>query len=494
MSRSKIPVFLLIVSIAALYGRYLWTPLVFDDQYFFDQKTLDYNAHLHFALRWLPFATFAWTAKLLGLELVWLHLGNLLLHAGNCILIYFLLHKLFSETLPPPEKKALSYRWLAFFGALWFALHPVSVYATQYLVQRSMLFATFFSLLSLLAYLKGLPEGKKGWFLASAACYLLAVFSKEHAVMLPAVVLAATLLYESPSKKLFSRIAFPYFFFFAIGILVILLKRNLLGVAYEPYAGEALANMPERSHAYLLSVMTQCLLFFKYLFLWIVPSPAWLSVDMREPVAESLSDWRYLAASLGFLAYGLLAVRLLFYRGKRGLLGFALFFPWILFPTELSAIHFQEPFVLYRSYLWMAGFPALLPIIFHKMERKSTLSVLLGVSIAFVPISINRLETFRTSLALWDDAAVLIQARPGLFGEERIYHNRGNALARAGLMHDALKDYDKAMKIHPDAFLYNDRGAAYYYLHRYPEALADYDRSIRLLPGYARPYLGRGWC
>ena len=60
------------------------------------------------------------------------------------------------NAMPNPPRIALSPSWLAFFGALIFALHPAAVYAVAYLNQRSTLMATLFTLVMWRLFLEGL--------------------------------------------------------------------------------------------------------------------------------------------------------------------------------------------------------------------------------------------------------------------------------------------------------------------------------------------------
>src|SRR5262249_40825850 len=78
----------------------------------------------------------------------------------------------------------------AFAGAALFAVHPVAVYGAGYLVQRSILLATLFSVLSLLMFLRGLRSGRVSDALGAGLLYAVAVLSKEHAILLPAAAAA----------------------------------------------------------------------------------------------------------------------------------------------------------------------------------------------------------------------------------------------------------------------------------------------------------------
>ena len=96
--------------------------------------------------------------------------------------------------------------------------------------------------------------------------------------------------------------------------------------------------------------------------------------------------------------------------------------------------------------------------------------------------------------------ALLTKARPPkpLSGNSQsisaeTYFLRGNAKYDLGLYHEAISDYDKAIRLKPDdAKAYGNRGLAKYNLKKYFAAIADYDTAIRLNPDDANPYIGRG--
>lgn len=491
--------FALLAAVSLLYASFLWNPILFDDSYFFlDSAGVRAFGHSFtpLELRWLPYATLSWTVNIFGFDLIWLRLGNLLLHAANGILIFLLFRALISRI--ELREGGLSATWLSLFGALLFCWHPVAVYCAAYLVQRSTLMSTLFVLLMLLMYWRGVESGRMRWLAAAGVCYFLALFSKQHSLMAPLAALALTPLIRPLSWSLF-RGLIPFFIGCgAIGGLMILKSWGLLGSAYEPGAQDFLQRMAESqsgrevTHAYGLSVLTQVTLFFKYWALWLMPNPAWMSVDMRDPFAESLLDGPRLAGLAAFVGYAVLAVWLLLQRGGRAVLGFAMLFPWVMFMTELSVVRIQEPFVLYRSYLWMSVGILVVPLMFMKMQAKPAALSLVLICLAMLPLSWDRLTTFSHPLLLWDDAAKLIegaQPRPGM---ERIYHNRATALSRTPLKEEALADYTMAIQLKPDySFAYNDRGAVYFELKRYAEAMKDFETAIALNPNYANAYQGR---
>ncbi|GAB1231610.1 hypothetical protein UT4_00760 [Ferrigenium sp. UT4] len=540
IKRKLIYVMVLICTTAMLYGQFLWNPIVFDDSPFFmvnasGHQPVDDYRYSPLELRSLPYATLAWGKAAFGLDMLHFRIENLLLHAAVAVVLFFFLSRVFgavggsdcacgvgasdpyshglplagvSPTRPVESHGAvglkpdlqtaskLSPDTLAFCAALLFALHPVAVYAAGYLVQRTILMATLFSLLAMLAWLHGDERESKPWLWASAFFYYLAVFSKEHAIMLPAVLLALTVMLHSDWKEKFQRNWTVLLAMCGVALFVLFSKIGILGSVYEPGAPEMLAE-PESNLNYPLSVLTQTWLFFKYAALWLFPNPHWMSVDMREPFATSL--WSgYLAAFFAFLAWGALAGWLLFKRGRLGLLGFALSFPWLMFLPEFSTVRIQESFVLYRSYLWAAGACAVLPLLLDRLDKHMAGVVIAAIALAMIPISMDRLATFSHPLTLWDDAAKLLKQDAPLPGSARIYNNRGLERLELNQFTDARSDFEMAIRLNPNSpFAYTNLGALYLKVGQPEEAIRAFDMAIKIMQSSgrnldSRPFLGKG--
>jgi tetratricopeptide (TPR) repeat protein len=117
---------------------------------------------------------FAVDRALFGRERAWgWHLGNLLWHALNAVLAFRIL-------LPIARRRVLP----ALAGALLFAVHPVTSEAVAWISSRGDLLAVSFLLLALWA----LEREGTGRTVAGGLCCLLACFSKESAVVLPALL------------------------------------------------------------------------------------------------------------------------------------------------------------------------------------------------------------------------------------------------------------------------------------------------------------------
>src|SRR5437762_1725090 len=76
------------------------------------------------------------------------HLTNILLHAANTVLVLLILRRLGATML------------ISGAVALLFAWHPMQVESVAWIAQRKTVLATFFALLSMLAYLR-LSDGRR---------------------------------------------------------------------------------------------------------------------------------------------------------------------------------------------------------------------------------------------------------------------------------------------------------------------------------------------
>jgi len=155
-------------------------------------------AHLHWMLtsvhgaHWLPatWVTFGIDYTVWGMDPFGYHLTNLVLHAANSVLFYFVARWLLKAAMP--DVSNVRAEAAATMAALMFALHPMRVESVAWITERRDVLSGFFWLLALLAYLRA-PErsGTKsgGWKILSLVCYVLAVMAKSITVTLPLVLL-----------------------------------------------------------------------------------------------------------------------------------------------------------------------------------------------------------------------------------------------------------------------------------------------------------------
>lgn len=506
--RKIIPLVMLVCILVGLYGQFLWSPIIFDDLPFFmvdayGAQPVDKYVFSWLEIRSLPYATLAWTKLYFGLNLNNFRLGNLILHIAATLSLYGFLHGLLRAVYIPKKLTSLRPREAAWIGAVFFGMHPIATYAVGYLVQRTIVMATLFALLSMWAYVKGSIEDKSYLLWLCVPLYYFSVFSKEHAIMLPPILLLLTaLLHADWRKKLRER----WVLFTMMGIIamvVIAARKGILGSAYEIEAPSML-GADVGSMAYPLSIITQCKLFFKYVFLWLVPNIQWMSIDMRERFVRSIFSFDLLYV-IGYLAWGGVALRLLLLRGNKGIVGFGMLFPWIFYTSELASIRIQEPFVLYRSYLWASGSVLLLPIGLNNVAKKTIALVFTAVIATFLIFSMERLVTLSDPVLLWNDAKKLVEDKPDILGADRIYYNLGRQLLLDHMLNESEANLKKALEIDPSfAQAHAVLGAVYIERHAWTSAISEYTTarninhqrneppSTTYLMGRAKAYVGAG--
>ena len=493
------PAILLVTALVAaallLYWNSLRYPRVFDDFVLSIGSMRQYAAGwITLAPRWLAVGSFGWIHQVLGPDWLLQRLFNVLVHAGVAAMLFLFLRRLFAIMLPGKDTWPT---WYAFAGACFFLVHPAAVYGVAYLVQRSIAMATLFGLVSLWFFMEGLLRGKRWWLLASAAAYFAAVSAKEHAVMIPAVALALAVLLREISgtgpKALARSLMLPMGLYAAIAVLVTLRYKGLLGTPYELHAEtvlrELVASDPvpaataaslEGKPIWALSIVNQGLLFFRYLATWLLPLPGWMSVDLRTVFPDRLFGWPHAAGFAAWLVWPLATGALLLRGGRAGLAGFALLASWLLSLTEMSTVRLQEPFVLYRSYLWMCLLPAAAPAILWRMPPLWRAVLLTGACLALLPSFHDRLATFSSEIGLWDDAVrKLPEPRPAY--ASRAVRNRGIAYFRAERLSEAQSDFDEALRLDPhNAASWIARGSLDMRLGQNERAVADFDRAIEI--------------
>jgi tetratricopeptide (TPR) repeat protein len=125
--------------------------------------------------RYMPLGWLGWSMErsIFGLNPVSYHLGNVLLHGLNAVLVFLLIRGLFACSSPEGKVRAPLGTWFAAAGALSWALHPLRVEAVAWASGRIYDQATAFLLLSLLAYLRYCtkPDRKHLFYGLSIVCF-----------------------------------------------------------------------------------------------------------------------------------------------------------------------------------------------------------------------------------------------------------------------------------------------------------------------------------
>jgi len=203
------------------------------------------------------------------------HLDNVLLHLLCAALVYLLLNDLFGKGRA------------AFYAALLFAAHPVHTEAVTWISGRSELLWSFFGLASILLFTRS--KGSGGYPTLSVAAYLLALFSKEAAIVVPVMLAVWMLLFEPPRPGerrplQLARRLWPYV---AASAAFISLRLYVIGaVGPQPHQQALYGVSPY--HRFL----TMCRVLFEYIRLSVLPTG--LGTDYLFPPTQTLLEPRVL--------------------------------------------------------------------------------------------------------------------------------------------------------------------------------------------------------
>ncbi len=491
---SSLPYFVVLaLAVMALYWMSLTHGLVFDDARLTDGTVFgQYGALAPLKARLLSYGSFVWVQAIAGEGWAVQRFVNVALHLATAIVVYLLLSRLFEQTAwPPREREAAHFeasRTLALrIGVALFALNPVAVYAVAYLIQRSVVMAALFVALSGLAFLRGLGGGNKAWFAVALACYAAAVLSKEHAVT--AILLAVPLYVfysRPPAKQVVAVAAASLLVLVGAAAALYATYGGIIGTAFDETSRAYVAQLEQlapgvRERLYALSIVNQATRFFQYGLHWFFPLVTEMSIDLRPSFPLTLWGWRQAAGALGYLAVVAGAGWLVLRRSDAvGLAALCVLLPALLFVTEFATVWVQDPFVLYRSYLWALTMPGLVALPLVGLKRGVLYAV--GVTLAglFAVLAFERLLSLRDARTAWADAAakVDLKAPPNAVGRWRPFLNLGADYLEKGQYETALRHFEQAEALgEPLGSARFSIGVTQQQLRRHERALEEFARA-----------------
>lgn len=425
--------------------------------------------------------SFALERAVWGLRPFGFHLTNLLLHGANAVLAFAIL------------KRVSRNADAALLGALLFAAHPAHKGIVN-IADRTGMLAAFLYLGALVLYI-GYRDSKgsnKGWLRYGASVILcaLALFSKEEALTLPAIVILTDwFLFPEELRRNRIRSAALYVPFVLLPLLY-LWVRHAVGMSMGGMA-EAFAVEPFRR------LLTIPRLMLNYIFL--LAFPLNLDFNPRTPLAASgveFSAWTAVAATLLILA----SIPWLLKRCRPAAFGLLWFFIAFvpmsnivpILPEAADTQLFTPIHFLYLPSigLFLCAGLALKGTLdrfgsarVDSLGRRGTVLFLVIVVMAFSLLSLKRNATWKNEIRLFRYIARMHPEDSGM----RV--NLGNAYLAAGNVDDAVAQLEQAVALEPEtAETHNALGLAYFRKGDTGSAIVEFRESIRLEPNDAGPY------
>jgi hypothetical protein len=480
------------VTLAALLLIYLpglGNPPLFDDEILTDGEIFQQYRSLQMRTRMLSYGSFVWVQALFGDGWWKQRLVNLAIHAAVVVALWAFYREILRHIEAPRDEGVAQPRYHespALGVAIgFFALNPVAVYGVAYLVQRSILLATLFVVLGLWLFARGVAEKKPWMHPIALACYALAVLSKEHAILAPLIAIPVYVIVARPrARALATAGALGVLFVAATGAFLLLRFGEIIGKPFDEYSHvylEQLSRLDPNAvgNAYPLSILNEAYLFFHYGLRWFLPWEGWMSINLRPPFPLTFTSFPQMLGIAGYAATLAGGFFLLRFRDWRALVGLSLLMPALLFGSEFATVWVQDPFVLYRSYLWAIGVPGLVLVLTHGPSGRVLAVIGLAVGALLVWQSIDRVLSMRTPEDVWTDAIRKLPNDTRSVGRWFPYLNRGAAYVERDQFNLAIPDFQKSASLGDMGMGAANLGSILSAKGRHREALAALDTAER---------------
>ncbi|HRR72523.1 MAG TPA: tetratricopeptide repeat protein [Syntrophorhabdaceae bacterium] len=447
--------FTIIIVAITVYANALWGVFQFDDY-----NVIVFNPSVHSLKAWWQDAgsgirqllkltyTLNWLA---GPNSFGFHVFNMVCHAVNSFLIYYLTKRLTYNAV------------IAFITALFFAVHPIQTESVTYISGRSSSLMAVFYLGSLLAYTR--VERSSGWGgrwgLFSALLFLLAILTKEVSLTLPfALVLWELCVSEKPIRfmDMLKRQAFHWLIFIASLSVFFLFTRYTRLILFSMNLRSLKSNLLSQLNG-ITSTVSHYLLLNR------------LNIDPDLPV---ISRWS-LTVGIEFLflcvivAAGIFSlVRLIRKKSETSevspqnqkvipqpeiypvIFSFSVF--WFIIQLIPTSTLIPRIDIINERHFYLAGwvifllFSSCIVYVFAKIINNMKCMWVTVIVLAMLAggFTIARNHIYRNEIALWEDT---VKKSPN---KARGYNNLGYAYFLAGRYDDAIRAYKKALEINPN--------------------------------------------
>lgn len=477
---------------AVVYANALHNPFVYDDR---DTVTANPSivdlSNVRFLLAYSPFRpvvniSYGIDHQMWGPTPAGYHATNIALHAAVVVLLFYLIAGLLADAGFTENVRAG-----AFAGAALFAVHPLQTEAVGYVSGRSEVLCACWFLASCLAARRAMRE-RSGWQVTAAAGFgLLALASKEIAVVLPIVLVGYDALL-GPGGSEGRRWRLTRLFIPAALVLVAAALVRLLAFG-------AVAGLPP-VRAALLNLLTQAAVIWRYAGLLIWPQGQSIMHGVHR--AAGLADPLGLAALAGIAALCAAAFRM---RRTAPLAAFGLLWFLAVLAPSSSVIPLREGMAEHRAYLASAGLFIIAADLVARWRAPGGMpgdarraigrpgglaagaAAVLILVVLLGGLTIRRNRVWASPVALWSEATV---HAAGMWEPS---YALGDALREAGDCHRAIDAYRRVVALRPghrDA--QTNLGICLAQIGQLDEAEQAFRTALAIDPAFARGYTNLG--
>ena len=425
--------------------------------------------------------SYAFDTRVWGMSPFGYHVTNLLLHAINVVLLFWIAYLASEDRKRQPSQAGrvgVSSSGTAFLTAALFAVHPMLTQAVGYVTGRSeVLYSTFF-FLAFLAGRRWLLEGGRRWWIATVVLWAAAMLAKETAAMLSFVLLGYDWLLldttHAERRRRFLRLGLPLLI---VTFLAGAGRIAILQIVEYPETGADWRLAPIAVNA-----------FWRYLILMIAPrgQAIFHAVPMLGPL-----DLRALGGVAGLVGFAGVVWVL---RPYHGILSFGLlWFLLLLVPSSLLFILGRgEALAEHRAYLSAAGLFLAGGAAFGSLWSRTRWRTLLAGATAMLIVLLSMQTLLRN--AIWHDPVALsreaVNRSPGHWIPRLLV---AEALRQGGRCGEAVPEYQASIALRPqDDIPYAKLTECLIRLRRFDEAGQTLDRLKQLSPSSQEAAMGLG--
>jgi tetratricopeptide (TPR) repeat protein len=404
-------------------------------------------------------------SRLSGSDTFSYHVFNVAFHCCTTVLVFFIVRRLVEWAGIMHSRRDA----LAGFAAAIFLLHPMQTEAVAYLAGRSecvsvmMVYAAF----ALFLYR---PEPAISWRTSAAVLglFALALLSKEHTVVLPALLLLTDYWWNPDSAFKAVRANWRLYAPMAAGALcgVAFIWRMM---QHSQSAGFQLKDLPWYQYLF-----TQFRALFVYPRLFLLP--AGQDLDWDFPFSRTLLDH---GSIVGLVVLAALAVAAFHYRRRFPLATYGFFVYLVLMAPTSSVLPIKDPLAERRLYFSMLGLLLIVVDLLArvKVERR-TLSYACAAAALLAAFATHaRAALWADPVLLWEDTA---RKSPN---KSRTHFQLAVAYTDAQRYDAAIAEFQKTAEIDkPDYNLLIDWGLAYDAMNRPDDAIAKLRAAAALEP------------
>jgi Tfp pilus assembly protein PilF len=215
---------------------------------------------------------------------------------------------------------------LALMATLLFLFHPIHTEVIANLKSRDEIFSLLFILLSLIFVFRYNDEKNNKNLLGMVVCFLLALLSKEYAIVFPAIAACSVIIFRN--KKISDLHSSWLYLLCAITVVFLLFRSYIIGDTAAKEASNDLINNPYYLATTTEKIATRIYVCFEYIKLLLFPHPLSSDYSFRQIPYVTFTSIQVWLSVFTFLALGLATVYLFI---KKHVLSFALLFFFAFF-------------------------------------------------------------------------------------------------------------------------------------------------------------------